>query len=152
MNDNIKQIFIGIAFCILCCVLSLTDTINSFEYLINASFSSTSIRIICLISIIAHPIVVLFYNIIILFYISYLSEYEFKLLTDDFEYYEMIYFREKMQKSSFYVIPLSLYLTILTYFKFFSLYSFKFLLENQKSILIFKNIIQTKSYHSIIIQ
>jgi hypothetical protein len=152
MNQRTTTILLNIGFCLLCCILGLIDNINSVEYIYNAQFHSIFLKACCFIFIIVHPIILLFYNIITLSYLSYLSEHQFSELTKEEEYHEMIYFREKVKHSFIWILPLSIYLSILTYFKFFSLYSLKFLIEKPGSVEIFRNVITTTLHHAVIIQ
>lgn len=145
------EIIKNIIFCVIVCVLSIIDHLNAIEYLIYAEFHSFFLKISILIFIIIHPIVLLFYYLITLLYIGYIIDYDFDELTSDFEYYELIYFRNKVKESKCWILPLGIYLTILTYLKIFSLYSIKFIIEF-KNMQIFKNIITTTLYHAVIIQ
>jgi hypothetical protein len=152
ISDKRCQIIFNISFVVICCVLGIVDHLNALEFFYFADFYSYGFKISCLIFIFAHPIVLFFYNIVILTYLSYLSENDFLELTSDFEYYEMIYFREKVKSSYLWLLPLTIYLTIVTYLKFFSLYSLKFLIEKPGSVTIFKNVITTTLYPAVIIQ
>ena len=142
----------NVLFCILCCVLGIIDHLNAVEYYLNAQFHSNIIKVLCLMLIIVHPVILLFYYIITLLYLSYISDYDFSELISDNDYYELIYFRQKVRRSLLWLLPLTIYLTFLTYLKFFSLYSIKFLVEAPNGYTIFKNVITTSLYHAVIIQ
>jgi hypothetical protein len=100
----------------------------------------------------AHPIVLFFYYLIVLFYMNYLSNHDFNELIQADEYHELIYFRDVVKDGWLWIFPLAIYLTAITYFKFFSLYSLKFLLERPSNFKVFRNVITTTLYHSVIIQ
>jgi hypothetical protein len=146
-----SEVFKNILFCIIVCVLSIIDHLNAIEYLFFAEFHSKIFKIMILIFIIVHPIVLLFYYLITLLYIGYIMDQDFDELTSDFEYYELIYFRNKIKETKWWLLPLAFYLTFLSYFKFFSLYSIKFIIE-LKNMQVFKNIITTTLYHAVILQ
>jgi hypothetical protein len=150
MTQSFK-IFSNLLFCVICCVFAIIDHLNAYEYYTYAEFHSSFFKIATMIFIVIHPIILYFYNVITLFYLSYISDHDFSELTSDNEYYELIFFREKMKGSYIWALPLSIILTFLSYFKFFSLYSLKFLMT-EGNYEVFKNVITTTLYHAVIIQ
>jgi hypothetical protein len=149
---NTSAIIYNVLFCVLCCVLGIVDSINAFEYYYEALFHTQFMRVACLVFILMHPIVLFFYYLIILLYLSYLSDHEFSELTSEFEYYEMIFFRDQAKSSLFKIPFLAIYLAILSYFKFFSLYSLKFIIEKPSNYGVFRNVITTSLHHAVMIQ
>lgn len=150
-NTNTK-IFANLLFCLCSCLLSLIDNINCWEYIISAKFSSTFIRFLILLSALIHPFSLFLYHCLSLTYVYYLEESDFKNLILEKEFYEMIYFRYQVRNHSFLIIPFALYLTVLSYTKFFSFYSLKFLIEAPSSYEVFFNVITTTLYNPILIQ
>jgi hypothetical protein len=147
-----SQIVLNVGICILCCVFGIIDNINAIEFYMNATFYSPSIKLMVLVFLISHPVVLFFYYLISLLYLSYISDHEFNELTSNYEYYEMVYFRNFAQYSTIWVLPLTLYLVVLTYLKFFSFYSLKFLIEEPSNFVIFRNVVTTTLYASMLIQ
>jgi len=143
---------LNVTFIIVCSVLSITDNLNGIEYYINADFYSKLLESCCFAFLIAQPIVLFIYYLISMIYLSNISDQEFSEVTSDFENYEMIYFRNLARKSSIFIIPASIYLSVLSYLKLFSLYSLKFLIEYNNDSTIFQNSLLTILYPSIIIQ
>ena len=82
---------------------------------------------------------------------AYIPNTDFAELIGDFEYLEMIFFRNLVTDNKMWILPLSVYLTFITYFKFFSLYSIKFVIELPASPIIYKNVITTTLHSSVII-
>lgn len=152
MNESKLNILVNILFCAICSIFSIIDSLNAIEYYVYAEFHSSFFKISCLIFIIAQPIMLLIYYLISLLYLCYISDFDFEKLTSDYEYYEMIFFRKMVRNSYLWVFPLTLYLSFLGYTKFFALYSLRFLLEAPRSFRVFKNVITTTLYHSVIIQ
>ena len=149
---NKLHISLYILFCVICSTLSTIDNINAIEYLVNANFHSVFLKVISILFILAHPIVLFFYYVISLLYITWIGDNEFNELTSEYEYYEMIYFRNICRNSLPLIIPVSIYLTLLSYCKFFSLYSVKFLIDYScANYSIFKNIITVTLHYTLII-
>jgi hypothetical protein len=145
------KVFSHLLFCVICCVFGIIDHLNAYEYYIYAEFHSSFFKIATMIFILIHPIILFIYNLITLFYLSYISDHDFSELTSDNEYYELIFFRDKMKQNLLWALPLSLLLTFISYFKFFSLYSLKFLMADG-NYEVFKNVITSTLYHAVIIQ
>ena len=115
------QVLSNVFLCLICCVIGIIDIINSFEYYYHALFEKEFLRTFILVFIIAHPLVLLFYFLICTLYLRYLSNGEFEDLTQENEYHEMIYYRDLIKTNKLYIPLLTLFLTVLSYFKFFSL-------------------------------
>ncbi len=146
------QVISNISLCIICCVLGIIDIINSYEYYHFAQFEKKYLKSFILVFIIAHPVVLLFYYSICTLYLMYISDADFEELTVEKEYHEMIYYRELIKNNKIYIPFLTVALTLLSYFKCFSFYSLKFLLENRHdSQTIFVNVISTTLHTSVLI-
>jgi hypothetical protein len=146
------KIFLNLLLCLSTCLLSITDTINTWEYILFIDKSTNFIKFSLLFFGIIHPITLLFYYIVCLTYLYLLEEEDFRNILLEKEFYEMIFFRQTIRKYSILIIPFSLWLSIITYSKFFSFYSLKFLIERPSSYEIFFNVITTTLYNPIIIQ
>jgi len=150
-NKN-KTILFNLIVCLISTLLSTLDIINSWEYIFSAKFYSSFLHYLILLSILIHPFSLFLYHCISLLYIYYLEDIDFNNLIKEKEFYEMIYFRTQVKNYSFLIIPFALYLTILTYTKFFCFYSLKFLIESPSSYQVFFNVITTTLYNPIFIQ
>ncbi len=151
MTDK-RNILLNVAFIVICSVVGITDSLNAMEYYYEAEYYSHHLKISLIIFILAHPIILFFFYLVSLIYLTYLGDFEFNELVSDFDYYEMIYFRNKVTKSSLWILPLAIYLTVLNYFKLFPMYSLKFLIEKPENPTIFRNVIFTTLYPTLIIQ
>ncbi len=145
------DIFLHMSLCVFVCIFAIIDIFNSYEYYYNAQFYSTFFKTSLWISIILHPVILFFFHFISLFYMAYIPNTDFAELIGDFEYLEMIFFRNMVTSSIFWVVPLAIYLTFITYFKFFCLYAIKFVIELPNNDMIYKNIITTTLHSPIII-
>jgi len=105
-----------------------------------------------MLSALIHPFALFLYNCLSLTYVYYLEEEDFKNLIMEKEFFEMIYFRTQVRKYRFMIMPFALYLTVLSYSKFFSFYSLKFLIETPSCYEVFYNVITTTLYNPIFIQ
>lgn len=153
MNEyKSTKIFFNLLFCLGSCMLSIIDNINCWEYIISAKYSTTLLRFLIMLSALIHPFSLFLYHCLSLTYVYYLEEEDFKNLILEKEFYEMIYFRTQVRKYNFLIIPFALYLTVLSYTKFFSFYSLKFLIETPSSFEVFFNVITTTLYNPILIQ
>jgi len=81
-----------------------------------------------------------------------LEDSDFNRLIQEKEFYEMIYFRTKIRNNNLLIIPFAIYLTVISYTKFFSFYSLKFLIETPTSYEVFFNVVTTTLYNPILIQ
>lgn len=146
------KIISNVLLCIICSVIGIIDIINSYEYYHYANFNKELLRAFIMIFILAHPIVLLFYFLVSTLYLMYLSESEFEELTRENEYHEMIYYRELIKSNKLYIPILSVSLTVLSYFKFFSFYSLKFLFEDDhRNENVFINVISTTLHCNVLI-
>ena len=152
MNSKNFSIFLHLLFCLSTCILSIMDSSNTWEYIFYADKSTKFLNYILPFFAILHLIALFLYNLICLFYLYYLDDIDFENILLEKEFYEMIYFRKKIKNHSILILPLSIWLTIISYTKFFSFYSMKFLIESPFSFEIFFNVITTTLYNPIIIQ
>lgn len=152
MKSQAAKICLNIAFCLLSSILSFADNVNCWEYIITSKFHSEFLKYIIFLSAIIHPVSLLLYHCLSLTYLHYLEEEDFKNLIKEKEFHEMIFFRHKVRQSAFLIIPIAVYLTLITYTKFFCFYSLKFLIESPSSYEVFFNVITTTLYNPIIIQ
>ena len=128
------------------------DIINSWEYILYTDKASNFIKLVLPTLAILHPTTLFLYQTVCLFYLNYLDDMDFKNILLEKEFYEMIFFREQVKKHSILIFPIAIWLTIITYTKFFSFYSLKFLIERPSSYEIFFNVVTTTLYNPIIIQ
>jgi len=145
------DVVLNITLCVFICIFAIIDIINAYEYYFSAQFYNKFFQISILFFIIAHPLILFCYHIISLFYMAYIPNTDFAELIGDFEYLEMIFFRNLVTNNIIWVFPLSIYLTFISYFKFFSLYSIKFVIELPSNPIIYKNVITTTLHSSLII-
>jgi hypothetical protein len=147
---NKLNISLFITLMIFCSVFSIIDSINAIEYFMNADFYNKVTKSLSFIFLITHPIVLYLYYTVSLFYLSWIDDGQFDELTAENEYYEMIYFRHLVKNHWLLIFPITTYMTILSYCKFFTFYSLKFLIE-MNNYSVFKNVIVVTLNYSLII-
>ena len=114
MISRNTNVFLNLSFCIITCLLSIMDSINTYEYILYADKSTNFIKLIIPIMFILHPISLFLYYSICLIYLHYLEDIDFKNILLEKEFYEMIYFREKVKTYSILIFPIAIWLTFTT--------------------------------------
>lgn len=151
-KSQVIKIILNILFCLICCILSLADSMCCWNYITTGKFCFEYLRISIIVSAIMHPLILIIYHTLSLTMINYISNEDFKGLINKNEAYAMIFFKHIIKNRKYLIFPIALFLTIITYTKIFSFYSLKFLVHQHAGYEIFFNVITQTLYIPMFIQ